>query len=104
MDAVFLKLSVCCLPLEIKVCFSSEKNEKGNSVGQNSANMASIHKPLRGDAISSIISETNYEIRKSRSIVGLPLFEMEGLMAVWKDIQTKDRVLLRARQSGFDER
>ena len=66
--------------------------------------MASIHKPLRGDAISRIISETNYEIRKSRSIVGLPSFEMEGLMAVWEDIQTKDRVLLRARQSGFDER
>lgn len=28
-------------------------------------------------------------IRKSRSIVGLPLFEMKGLMAVWKDVQTK---------------
>lgn len=44
------------------------------------------------------------EVRKSRSIVSLPLFEMEGLMAVWEDIQTKDRVLLRARQSEFDER
>ena len=54
MDAVSLKLSVCCLPLEIKVCSSSEKNEKDNSVGQDSANMASIHKPLRGDAISRI--------------------------------------------------
>lgn len=29
------------------------------------------------------------EVRKSRSTVGLPLFEMKGLMAVWKDIQTK---------------
>ena len=44
------------------------------------------------------------EVRKSRSIVGLPSFEMKGLMAVWEDIQTKDRVLLRARQSEFDER
>lgn len=40
MDAVSLKLSVCCLPLEIKVCSNSEKNEKDNSVGQDSANMA----------------------------------------------------------------
>lgn len=44
------------------------------------------------------------EVRKSRSTVGLPLFEMEGLMTVWKDIQTKNRVLFRARQSEFDER
>lgn len=29
------------------------------------------------------------EVRKSRSTVGLPLFEMKGLMTVWKDIQTK---------------
>ena len=29
------------------------------------------------------------EVRKSRSTVGLPLFEMKGLMAVWEDIQTK---------------
>ena len=32
------------------------------------------------------------EVRKSRSTVGLPLFEMKGLMAVWKDIQTKKTV------------
>ena len=45
------------------------------------------------------------EVRKSRSTVGLPLFEMKGLMAVWEDIQTKKNcVLLRARQSEFDER
>lgn len=29
------------------------------------------------------------EVRKSRSTVGLPLFEMKGLMAVWEDIQAK---------------
>lgn len=86
MDAVSLKLSVYCLPLEIRVCSSSERNEKGNSVGQDSANMASIHKPFRGDAISKIISETNYEVRKSRSIVGLPLFEMKGLMTTGKTV------------------
>ena len=44
------------------------------------------------------------KVRKSRSIVGLPSFEMKGLMAVWEDIQTKNRVLFRARQSEFDER
>ena len=43
-------------------------------------------------------------IRKSRSIVGLPLFEMKGLMTVWKDVQTKNRVLFRARQSEYDKR
>ena len=32
------------------------------------------------------------EVRKSRSTVGLPLFEMKGLMAVWEDIQTKKTV------------
>ena len=31
------------------------------------------------------------EVRKSRSTVGLPLFEMKGMMAVWEDIQTKKK-------------
>lgn len=44
------------------------------------------------------------EVRKSRSIVRLPLFEMKGLMEVREDVQTKERVLFRARQSEFDER
>ena len=44
------------------------------------------------------------EVRKNRSIVSLPLFEMKGLMEVREDVQTKERVLFRARQSEFDER
>ena len=44
------------------------------------------------------------EVRKRRSIVILPLFEMKGLMEVREDVQTKERVLFRARQSEFDER
>ena len=39
------------------------------------------------------------EVRKSRSIVSLPLFEMKGLMEVREDVQTKERVLFLARQS-----
>lgn len=33
----FLNLSVCCLPVEIWVCSSSEKNENDNSEGHDSA-------------------------------------------------------------------
>ena len=54
--------------------------------------------------IVQILYKLQMEVRKSRSIVGLPLFEMKGLMEVREDVQTKERVLFRARQSEFDER